>query len=993
VKQRSVLAILLLHRGEVVSVDRLIDELWGDNPPKDAPTSVHQHVSRLRKLLEPHTVVVTRQPGYVIERRDGRLDLDRFEELRDRGRALLKGGDASQAAQTLRDALELWRGRPLADLENEPFARDAIAQLDEAWLDALVVRVDADLALGRHNELIGELQTLVRRRPLQERLRAQLMLALYRSGRQSEALREYADLRRTLVEELGLEPGLELQHLQSAILNQDPGIAGPPSGMRRVASSRGAALLAVGAVVVAAAVVVAFAVSRGGTKSSGAVAQGPGLLVAIDGSGAIKRRIPAGRTPSAIAEGNGALWVVDADARTVLRVDESSGSVDTLATGATPADVAVGDGAVWVGNARPLAGAQFVGPVMTSVAQLDAATRTIRAQTPLPHRPGDVSNLTENRITTTSGALWAVTPDYAVVRIDSSTGAITGSTRAVHAVAIAAGGAGVWALGDDGTVAKLDRRTAQPLARTHIDAPVAAIGVGNDAVWVTSEDGTLWRVPVDRLSSLGSTTLARGTADVAVGRNAVWVANPLAATLTQVDPTTARVVRTIELGGSPRSLVVDGDTVWAAVVADPTASSKETHGVHTLPASTCEPVIAGGKRADVLVVSDLPLQGGNRAQTTQMTRAIAFVLRERGFRAGRFRIAYQSCDDSLARTGIYDEAKCAANARAYAKNGNVVGVIGTYNSPCAVAAVPELNRASPGPLAMVSPSNSFVGLTRAGPGVDPALPAALYPSARRNYVRVYPTDDLQGAALALLIHDRGHHRVFVLDDGNWGYGAPMAEGFETAAKRLGLEVVGRASWDPGDASYATLARRVARSRPDAVFIGGLLDTNAAAVVRDVRARLGSGVDLVGPDGLTPLPLLVARSGRAALGMDVSLPGVVTERLPPSGRRFVRAFARTQAGVQIEPSAVYAAQATEVLLDAISHSDGTRGSIVDELFDTHVRNGLLGSFGFNADGDVTESPITIIRVRRGGSSTTVQSVEGGVVERVVRPSAKLVAPAG
>jgi ABC-type branched-subunit amino acid transport system substrate-binding protein len=178
-----------------------------------------------------------------------------------------------------------------------------------------------------------------------------------------------------------------------------------------------------------------------------------------------------------------------------------------------------------------------------------------------------------------------------------------------------------------------------------------------------------------------------------------------------------------------------------------------------------------------------------------------------------------------------------------------------------------------------------------------------------------------------------------------------------------------------------------------VFVGGLLDTNASAVVRALRQQLGASVDVLGPDGLTPLSILVHRAGRAAFGTHVSLPGVVTGRLPPTGNRFVREFGRTQAGVKVDPSSVYAAQATEVLLEAIARSDGTRASIVRELFRTRIRNGLLGTFGFDANGDVTESPITIIRVRRGGSSTTVLSVEGGVVERVVRPSAKLVAPAG
>ena len=717
-----------------------------------------------------------------------------------------------------------------------------------------------------------------------------------------------------------------------------------------------------------------------------------GHVVAIDATtGAIDRRISAGRTPAAIAAGEGAVWLVDADGRTLIRIEESSGDAETFSTGSTPTDVAVGPGSVWVANGERLEGAQFIGPVATAVARLDPVTRTERANVSLPYEEGDLSNLVENHLAVTDDALWAVTPDFAVVRIEGVTGAVTATARAVPAAAVAAGGAGVWALGADGSVVRLDERTARPVARARIPVPVTSIAVGEDAAWVTSAaDGTLWRVAGGSNPALGTIDLALGAGDVAVGAGAVWVVNPLAGTLTQVDLDTVTVARTIALEGIPRSVAVDDETVWVAAVGGPgEAVTKEVSGVEPLSSRICEPVLAGADESDLLVVSDLPLQGGIQITTTQMAQAIAFVLRERGFRAGRFAVAYQSCDDSIASTGLYDEAKCEANAQAYGRNPQVVGVIGTLNSPCALVALPELNRAPDGPLAMVSPSNSFVGLTRAGPGIHPSLPAALYPTGRRNYVRVYPTDDLQGAALALFARDRGRKRVFVLDDGDVNYGALMATGFETASRRLGLTVAGRVTWDPREDRYAGIAERVARSGATAVFVGGLLDTNAARVVRDLRARLGKSVDLLGPDGLTPLPLLVEQAGDAALGVYVSVGGVVTERLPQGGARFVERFGKTQAGAGIEPSSVYAAQATEVLLDAIARSDGTRPSVVDELFRTRITGGLLGSFGFDRNGDITESPVTIVRVRGGGSSTTIGSIDGGVVDRVVRPRVSLV----
>ncbi len=993
-KQRSVLALLVLEAGSVVSSDRLIEEVWGEDQPDDAATALQQHVARLRKLLQPRDVLQTRSRGYLLAIAAEELDLRRFERLRDEGRRLLDDGRPEDAGRSLRSALALWRGEPLADLAEERFLRDVRPRLEEARLAALELRIDADLAAGGHRDVVGELGELVRAHPLRERFRAQLMLALYRGGRQAEALETYTDARRTFNEELGLEPGPELQRLQQAILAQEPSLEASRRAPRPGRPGRllGATVALALALLTAVAAVLLVRDGDDGERPALAAEPARAAVVVLDArTGSTRRRIAAGRTPSAIAAARGVAWVVDADARTVLRLASGARAVETFATGATPTDVATGGDSVWVANGRALEDAQFAGPVATAVARLDATTATQREETQLPRGGGALSNLVDNHLAATRDAVWAVTPGFAVVRIEAATGAITARSTAVRAGAVAAGPAGVWVLGVDGAVVKLDERTARPIARTSVPASaVGSIAVGSDAAWVTSPaDGMLWRIGAGPPPVVGAIELARGVSDLAVGEEAVWVANPLAGTVLRVGLESGAVEQTVDLDGIPRSIALDGDALWIALVVDPEASETEVAGVRPFPASACERVVGGEGKADLLVVSDLPLQGGVRITTTQMARAIAFVFRERRFRAGRFRVAYQSCDDSVGRTGLFDDAKCAANARAYAANPDVVGVIGTFNSPCAVAAVPELNRAPGGPLAMVSPLNSFVGLTRAGPGVDPSLPAVLYPTGRRNYLRVFPTDDLQGAALALLARDRGRKRVYVLDDADPGYGALMATGFEAASRRLGLEVAGRASWDPQADGYAGLARRVARSRPDAVFIGGLLDTNAARVIRDLRARLGGSVDLLGPDGLTPLPLLVARAGEAAHGVYVSFAGAVTEGLPPAGARFVRRFAQTQAGAEIEPSAVYAAQATEVLLDAIARSDGTRGSILRALFATRVTDGLLGSFGFDANGDITESPTTILRVGRGASSNGIASVEGGIVERVVRPSPSLV----
>jgi branched-chain amino acid transport system substrate-binding protein len=255
---------------------------------------------------------------------------------------------------------------------------------------------------------------------------------------------------------------------------------------------------------------------------------------------------------------------------------------------------------------------------------------------------------------------------------------------------------------------------------------------------------------------------------------------------------------------------------------------------------------------------------------------------------------------------------------------------------------------------------------------------------------VFPTDDLEGAALALLARDAGRRRVFVLDDGEPGYGGLQATAFETAARRVGLDVAGRESWDLRASSYRALARRVAASGAQAVYVGGLVDSNAAQVVRDLRSELGASAMLMGPAGLTPTSLLVKKSRGSAIGMYVSVPGVLTEGLPPAGASWAERFGETQLGIEVEPSAIYAAQAAEVLLDAIARSDGTRASVLEQLFRTRVRDGLLGSFAFDANGDISESPVTVVRVVGPAASNTIASVAGTTIARVERPSPKLVA---
>ena len=235
-KQRATLAILLLNANRVVSIDRLADDLYAGAAPVTAVTQVQRQISELRKVLGTPSAIETRAPGYFIRLSPEQLDLNRFEVLCEEAGRTAERGDAHAAAERLREALALWRGAPLADLAYESFAQTAVERLEDIRLAALEQRIDAELALGRHAELVGELEQLVAENPLRESLRGQLMLALYRSGRQAEALDAYRRTRDTLVETLGIEPTRPLHELERAILAQDPALDLHPAAPPRVGS-------------------------------------------------------------------------------------------------------------------------------------------------------------------------------------------------------------------------------------------------------------------------------------------------------------------------------------------------------------------------------------------------------------------------------------------------------------------------------------------------------------------------------------------------------------------------------------------------------------------------------------------------------------------------------------------------------------------------------------------------------------------------------------
>jgi len=379
-------------------------------------------------------------------------------------------------------------------------------------------------------------------------------------------------------------------------------------------------------------------------------------------------------------------------------------------------------------------------------------------------------------------------------------------------------------------------------------------------------------------------------------------------------------------------------------------------GVEPVATTSCTRMLyEGDGKPDVLVVSDFPLRGPQQG-TRLMVDAIEFILRQRGFRAGEHRVGYQSCNDTVG-DEPYDTLLCRRNAHAYVAAKDVVGVIGPWNSGCAIEQIPIVSRKEPEPLAMISPSNTLAGLTRTIPGERSG--EALYPDGVRSYVRVVTHDQAQGIAVAHLAKRLGVRRMVVLHQTlRDSYVRGLTVPFVKAARGLGLRVR-RLGW-PDQRRYRRLAATVAAAQPDAVFLAGLPQGNGKILIEDLRAALGPKTPLIAPDSFAA-PDIAGALGRAGEGMYVTGPGMPPDKLPPGGQRFVHAFGRTAGGLNLL-YAPEAAQSAEVLLDAIGRSDGTRMSVVRELFATKVRNGVLGTFSFDRFGDIVPSPVGIYRFR-------------------------------
>jgi YVTN family beta-propeller protein len=530
-------------------VDRIVDELWGESPPPTAAKIVRNSVSLLRKELGDR--LVTRPPGYLLRVDEGELDSERLQ------RAI-----ESRDLQALTDALSLWRGRPLSQVAYEPFAQTEIARLEELRLDAFEARAEAQLALGRHARAATELEPLVQQHPLRERLTALLMLALYRSGRQVDALDAYRRTRGKL-DEVGIEPGRELRELERKILTQDESLGAPtpepePPGAASAGGRRRLPLALLAAAVV---VAIAGAVILLTRDSSGGLAEVPPNYVGVidPAKDEIATAIPVGIRPGPVVAGAGSVWVGNLGDRNVTRIDVVSRAPagDVSLGNRTPTALAFGAGAVWVAHG-------LRGELSRVDPQFGRVTRTIEVTA----RPNSAA---DGGVSVGAGHVWVVYGDSQLTRVEPATMRLAGSglTGALPSDVIALADA-VWvANAGDADVERFDPATftegsVRPIT---VGRRPGALAFGEGALWVANrgEDS------VTRIDPGTSSTFTIPVGDepvaVAVGAGAVWVANAGDRTVSRIDPEAREVVRTIELGNAPAGIAVAAGLVWVAVQA------------------------------------------------------------------------------------------------------------------------------------------------------------------------------------------------------------------------------------------------------------------------------------------------------------------------------------------------------------------------------------------------------------------------------------------
>ena len=552
-KQRTLLAVLLLHANKVVSRDQLIDALWGERLPPSAAESLDAYVYRLRKLLG-HDRLPRERGGYMLRVGPGELDVDEFERLVASARRSAEAEDHRAAVDPLTEALALWRGPAWADMLELPLASAEAQRLEELRLSALESRIEAELATGGGAELVPELEQLVSEHPQRERLLSGLMLGLYRAGRQTDALNAFQAARRRLVDELGLEPGRELHELQRRILQHDPSL-GAPRPFPPPRGSRSRHTVAVSALLALAAVVVGFALSAGAANRQPALTAGASGIVAVrTGADRVAAATPLAGPPSAVVTGSGSVWAADASNGTVSRIDPHSGVVvDRIAVGGDPASVTSGDGAIWVANT-----------VGATILRIDPATETVTQTIALGGSNPDA-------LAFGGGRLWVADSSSRVLyEVDPSTGArLRTIPLEASPTAIVFGAGALWVADyNSATVLKISPSSERVVATVRVATGPASLAFAAGDLWVANSlDSTVSRIDPATLTVRATIPVGSGPSAVIAAGGSVWVANQYSRSVSRIDPRRDAVSATVAVGGMPTSLTAGGGRLWVGVDA------------------------------------------------------------------------------------------------------------------------------------------------------------------------------------------------------------------------------------------------------------------------------------------------------------------------------------------------------------------------------------------------------------------------------------------
>lgn len=555
-RPRALLAILLLNADQAVSVGELVQGIWGENPPPSAEHLVRVYVSQLRGVLGSERIETHGRSYVLVLRKDDRLDTTEFERLLAEARSARDEQRLDDAQEAYGRALTLMRGPVLIDTPLEGAAVLDTARLRELGLAAQEERIDTMLARGQHRELIPELERLVGTEPLRERFRAQLILALYRAGRQADALAAYRDARSYLNEQLGIEPTIELQQLERAILQHDPSLAAPPNSSSPSIVRRPRARRSLVTVLLALACLAGVAVVVDSTGGKHAPAPStvvrPDSLVELDAhTGAILADTPLGTTPGLLASIAGRVWVSSNADRTLIEIDPLRGNriTKTIGLASAPYRLIASADALWIANG-------FDG-TLTKVSVPDGAVLP-----PFRPEPGSTGRLA---LAYSNGSVWSAAQDGILASLDSKTVrpiALIGGIADPEAVALGAGG--VWVGQATQTeIIRINARTDRRTASIPIGGFATAIATSRHSVWALapSED-RLWRIDPRTNAVVAGIDVGANASDVLVTGKDIWVVSDSNGTLTRIDPATNSGAKLIQLHYPLGGSTAEGKRLW-----------------------------------------------------------------------------------------------------------------------------------------------------------------------------------------------------------------------------------------------------------------------------------------------------------------------------------------------------------------------------------------------------------------------------------------------